>query len=191
VRATALDLLAQVGHAPSAGRVAALLGDPDPLVRAAAAGALRGLPPDRRLAVLQPALADPLAAVRIAAAKSLLDARPVPGTAEGDALIAAFREWQASLATRLDFPETHLQIGGAALTMRNWQAALDAFAAAVALDPQQAAAWSVIVRLRGAMGDRAGAGAALAAALAANPGSLDLAQIGMELGLGGGLLPPP
>jgi predicted CXXCH cytochrome family protein len=190
VRATALVLLGRVGHAPSAGRVAALLADPDPLVRAAATGALRGVPPGERLVLLQPALADPVASVRIAAAKALLDAQPQPGTAQGDALLAAFREWQASLATRLDFPETHLQIGGAALTMRNWQVALQAFGEAVTLDPQQEAAWSMIVRLNAALGDTAAAAGAHAAAMAANPNSMELTQIGLELGLGGGLLPP-
>jgi predicted CXXCH cytochrome family protein len=191
VRATALDLLGRAAHAPSAARVAALFADPDPLVRAAAAGALRGVPPAGRLPLLQPALADPVAAVRIAAAKALLDAAPQPGTAEGDALLAAFREWQTSLGTRLDFPETHLQIGGAALTMRNWPVALQAFAEAVALDPQQEAAWSMILRLNDALGDRAAAAEAFAEAMAANPNSLDLARIGIDLGLGGGLLPPP
>lgn len=191
VRATALDLLGRVGHAPSGVRVAALLADPDPLVRAAAAGALRGVPPEERLILLQPALADPVASVRIAAAKALLDARPQPGTAAGDALLAAFREWQTSLATRTDFPETHLQIGGAALTMRNWDVALQSFAEAVAMDPQQEAAWSMIVRLNAALGNTDAAARAHAAAMAANPNSLTLTQIGLELGLGGGLLPPP
>ena len=191
VRATALDLLGRVGHAPSAARVAVLLADPDPLVRAAATGALRGVPPEERLGLLQPALADPVASVRIAAAKALLDARPQPATAAGAALVTAFREWQASLATRTDFPETHLQIGGAALTMRNWPVALQAFGEAVTLDPQQEAAWSMIVRLNAALGDTAAAAEAHAAAMAANPNSLELTQIGLELGLGGGLLPPP
>ena len=191
VRATALDLLGRVGHAPSAARVAVLLADPDPLVRAAATGALRGVPPEERLGLLQPALADPVASVRIAAAKALLDARPQPATAAGAALVTAFREWQASLATRTDFPETHLQIGGAALTMRNWQVALQAFGEAVTLDPQQEAAWSMIVRLNAALGDTAAAAEAHAAAMAANPNSMELTQIGLELGLGGGLLPPP
>jgi predicted CXXCH cytochrome family protein len=191
VRATALDLLGRVGHAPSARRVAALLADPDPLVRAAAAGGLRGLPPDERLVLLQPALTDPAASVRIAAVKALLDAAPQPGTAAGDTLLAAFGEWQTSLGSRLDFPETHLQIGGAALTMRNWDAALQAFAEAVALDPQQEAAWSMIVRLNAALGDRAAAAAAYAAAIAANPRSFELSQVGLELGFGGGDLTPP
>ena len=75
VRATALELLPPVAAA-DADRVAALLADPDPLVRAAAAGAFGGLPPAERLQRLTPALTDPARAVRLAAARALLDARP-------------------------------------------------------------------------------------------------------------------
>ena len=35
------------------------------------------------------------------------------------------REWRAALTARADFPETHLQIGGAALTVRDWRLAAE------------------------------------------------------------------
>jgi predicted CXXCH cytochrome family protein len=182
VRATALELLAPVGHAPSADRVAALLDDTDPLVRVAAAGALRGLPPEERLIRLQGALADPQRAVRVAAAKALLDAQPQPGAPEGATLAAAMREWQDALMSRQDFPETHLQIAGAALTMRNWQMAEQGFREAVAMDPQLDQAWSMIVQLRAALGDPQGAAATLDEALAANPNSAALFDLRRQMG---------
>jgi hypothetical protein len=171
VRATALELMAGAGDAAVADRVGHLLGDPDPLVRAAAAGALRGLPPEQRLARLAPLLSDPLRAVREATAKALFDARPEPGTPAADALAAALREWWEALMLRADFPETHLQIGGAALTLRDFDLALEAFGRATALDPQLVEAWSMVVRLEAALGDPEAAGASLARALAANPGN--------------------
>lgn len=182
VRATALDLLGPVGHAASATRVAALLGEPDPLVRAAAAGALRGVPPDQRLALLMPALTDPMKAVRVAAAKALLDAQPPPGSAEYTALGTAMGEWQQGLRLRQDFPETHLQIGGAALQMRNWAVAERAFAESAAMDPQLAEAWGMLIRIQDALGRRDEARATLIQALAANPGNPQLMDIQAQIG---------
>ena len=83
-------------------------------------------------------LADPVRSVRMAAAREMLDApvaRPPQGIAAD--LRAAMAEWRATLANRLDFPETHLQLGGMALTMQNLPAAEGAFREVVRLDPQQ------------------------------------------------------
>ncbi len=178
VRASAIELLGQAGHAASAGRVEALLADPDPLVRAAAAGALAVLPPDQRLTVLMPVLTDPARSVREAAAKALLGARPEPGSAQAEALGAAMAEWQQALRTRTDFPETHLQIGGAALQMRNFPLALQAFQTATSLDPQLVDAWSMVIRIQAALGDQAAAQQSLQQALAANPGNPQLLALG-------------
>ncbi len=183
VRASALDLLGPVGHAASAPRVAALLDDPDPLVRAAATGALRGVPPDQRLALLARALGDPMKAVRVAAARALLDAQPPSGSPESAALGAAMQEWQAGLMLRQDFPETHLQIGGAALQMRNWAMAEQAFAEAAAMDPQLDEAWGMVIRIQDALGRGAEARATLERALASNP------QSGLLLDLRGQMTP--
>ena len=113
VRATALDLLTPVADPGIADRVAPLLADPDPLVRAAAAGVQRAVPPDARLARLAPTLGDPARAVRVAAAKAMLGADPVGRRSDAarQALARATGEWQASIAPRQDFPETHMQIG--------------------------------------------------------------------------------
>ena len=92
-----------------------------------------------------------------------------------------WREWQAALATRLDFPETHLQIGGTALLLRNFPAASQAFHEAVALDPQLVDAWSMIVRIAAATEGAAAARAVLDNALAANPEDPTLRQYDAEL----------
>ncbi|MCO8146128.1 HEAT repeat domain-containing protein [Rhodovulum tesquicola] len=170
VRATALDLLGAVADMDAAARVTRLLADPDPLVRGAAAGALRSLPPEDRIARLEPLLSDPLRSVREAAAKALADMPADPATPRGAALAKARQDWWDALTLRADFPETHLQIGGAAFQAREFATALRAFERAVTLDPQIVDAWSMVVRLHAAMGDPEAARAALARGLAANPG---------------------
>ena len=177
VRATALELMPPVAGGEIE-RVTALLADPDPLVRAAAAGALRSLPGPERLARLAPALADPRRVVRVAAARALLDIQPPAGSAEAVPLAAAMEEWRAALASRADFPETHMQIGGTGLTTRDWRLAERAFAEAASLDPQLVDAWAMVVRIRAGTGDMAGARAALAEAMAKNPGNPALAGAG-------------
>ena len=94
------------------------------------------------------------------------------------------REWQAALAARADFPETHLQIGGIGLTTRDWRLAERAFGEAAALDPQLVDAWAMVVRIRAATGDAAGARAALDAALAKNPGNPGLEALAAEIAAG-------
>jgi predicted CXXCH cytochrome family protein len=183
VRATALDMLVPLGDPAIADRVAPLLGDPDPLVRAAAAGLQRAVAPEARLARLAPVLGDPLKAVREAAAKAMPGADPAAGSAEARAALArATAEWQASVALRQDFPETHMQMAGVALGARNLQAAEAAFRAAVGMDPQLVDGWAMIARIRAAQGDAAGAREALAEGLAANPGQPDLAAMRQQVG---------
>jgi predicted CXXCH cytochrome family protein len=179
VRATALDLITPVATPALADRAAPLLADPDPLVRAAASGVQRALPPETRAARLLPALRDPLRAVRIAAAKAMLGADPGPAA---EALAAATGEWQAAMLARTDFPETHMQLGGAALASRDLAAAEAAFREAVTLDPQLVDGWAMVARIRAVAGDGAGARAALAEALAANPGQPALEALRREFG---------
>ena len=170
VRSSALDLLAPVADAGSAAVLAPLLTDPEPLVRAAAAGVQRAAPAEERATRLAPVLIDPLRAVRVAAAKAMLGTDPAALPPDAwDAVVSATEEWQASLAFRQDFPETHLQLGGAALGLRDPAAAVAAFREAVALDPQLLDGWIMLARIHAAMGDVEAARAALEEALSANP----------------------
>ncbi len=148
VRATALSSLQALGDAQIAARAVPLLSDADPLVRAAAAGLQRAASPQERAARLLPLLDDPRRSVRIAAVKQAFDLpRGLVTGAQGQAMARAMGEWQRSLATRLDFPETHLVLGGMALTLRNAQAAQSAFRRVVELDTQRAEAWPMLVQL--------------------------------------------
>jgi predicted CXXCH cytochrome family protein len=182
VRASAIELITPGADAAAAARLVPLLGDPDPLVRAAAARGFGGLSPDQRLATLRPVLTDPVRAVRISAARALIDAAPVAETPGVQALAAARRELGAALATSADFPESQLQIAGIGLQIRNWQLAQTAFQEAATLDPQLVDAWIMLVRIRAALGETAGARAALATALAANPRDAALLDLRREMG---------
>lgn len=183
VRATALETLQGRADAALADRLAPLLADPDPLVRAAAAGVQRSLPASARAARLQPLLSDPMQSVRIAAARSMIDVMSGDITPSQSALLReAMGEWQKSLSNKLDFPETHLVLGGMALTFRNFEAARGAFREVVRLDPQRAEAWTMLVRLSAAIeGPRAGA-QVLDEALRKLPDDPQLRQMATELG---------
>jgi predicted CXXCH cytochrome family protein len=186
IRATALDLLVPVSTQAIADQAAGLLEDPDPLVRAAAAALQRPLVPLDRLTRLLPALQDPARTVRISAAKSLLDVMASPTPVTAAPLQAASAEWRSSLSSRADFPETHLQIGGAALGMRNLRVAESAFREAISLDPQLVDGWVMIARIQAASGDMEGAARALDEALALNPGQEMLEALKADLEASGG-----
>ena len=182
VRATSLSMLRGVATPEIARRAAALLDHPDPLIRSAAVGVQRGAQPIDRVQRLIPLLADPVRTVRIAAAREFTGApiAHLPPATER-MLRSASAEWRATLLAKTDYPETHLVIGGVALTLRNLRAAEAAFREAVQLDPQLTDAWAMIVRIRDAVGDANGARDALSTALDANPTSLMLLQLDQSL----------
>lgn len=182
VRATALWLLEQANDAPAAERLASLLQDDDPLIRAAAVGLQRSAPPQERVARTVGLLDDPVRSVRMAAARAMLDApiARLPKAIAAD-LRRAMGEWQAAMATHLDFPETHLQMAGWALTMRNFPAAKAAFREVVRMDPQRTDAWVMLARIAAASRDAAAARSALEEALEANPGDPTLRRLLQEL----------
>jgi predicted CXXCH cytochrome family protein len=183
VRATALWLIEQTGDPALAQQVAGLLEDPDPVVRQAAVGAQRAAPPQDRVLRLIERLDDPVRSVRMAAARQMLDApiARLPDAIAAD-LQAAMDEWQTALATRLDFPETHLQLGGMALVMRNPPAAEGAFREVVRLDPQRTDAWVMLARIAAATRGATAARSVLDDALSVNPEDPTLQQLAAELG---------
>ena len=152
VRATALWLLEQAQDPQIATRLEPLLDDPDPVVRAAASGVHASAAPQLRGQRLERALEDPVRTVRIEAAKTLITVPPdsLPPSAV-DKLRAAAREWQQGLVNRADFPETHLILGGTALSMRNIAGAERAFREVVRMDPQREDAWVMLVRIADAV----------------------------------------
>jgi hypothetical protein len=132
---------------------------------------------------LLPALADPVRSVRMAAARALLGAplARLPAAMQAD-LDAAMSEWRAALSSRLDFPETHLQLAGMALTMRAFPQAEAAFREVVRLDPQRAEAWVMLVRIAAATRGAGAARAVLDEALTALPDDPGLGALDRELG---------
>ncbi len=148
VRATAAYLLQPFGSRQVADATADLLTDADPLVRANAVTLQRQASPRDQVQRLEPLLSDPLRNVRISAAKEVLTIPPEAMTEEQRVLAGqATAEWQGAIANRLDFPETHMVLGGMALTFRNAPAAERAFREVVTLDPQRSEAWPMLVQL--------------------------------------------
>lgn len=181
-RATALRLLEGSGRPAVAERAEPLLRDPDPLVRAAAIGVQRLAPPQNRIPRVVALLEDPVRNVRMVAAQAMLDA-PVARLPEAMAadLRGAMAEWRASLSSRLDFPETHLQLGGLALTLRNMPAATTAFRETVLMDPQRIDAWVMLARISAATQGAEATRAVLEEAIAVNPGNEMLSGLMAEV----------
>ena len=135
VRATAIRALRSYG--PTALRaIEAAASDPDPLVRASAAGGLERLPPRRRAAVLAPMLEDPIRAVRIEAARGLAGVpRSLLTEAQRTAFVAARAELVAAQMAAADQPAAHLNLGVLADGEEHLEAAEAAYRTALRLDP--------------------------------------------------------
>ncbi|MFD3189382.1 cytochrome c3 family protein [Sedimentitalea sp. HM32M-2] len=182
VRATALWLLEQSNSPQAATGLTDQLQDPDPLVRAAAASLQRLAPLQERSKHLAAAFADPARNVRMAAARTMLGGAANYLQRETAAeLQGAMVEWQDAMTSRLDFPETHLQLGGVALTMRDMGMATSAFREVVRLDPQRLDAWMMLVRITAATRGRDAAATVVAEALSANPEHPELLAVQAEL----------
>ena len=107
-RASALELLRTYPDAAS-GPAAEAAPDPDPLVRAAAAGAMETLPYAQRATLAGPLLGDAVRAVRVAAASALAAVpRALLSPAQRQSLDAALREYGHALDAVADMPSTHL-----------------------------------------------------------------------------------
>ncbi len=152
VRATALDLLRRYGPA-QADAVEDLLADPEPLVRRSAATLQEFAPPRTRAARLVPLLSDPRRSVRIEAARHLVDvpARDIPRAAR-PTLRTAIVEYQASLFTAVDFPETQMNLAGLAYRTGNPRAAEVALRTALKMDRQLGEAWLRLAELQSITG---------------------------------------
>ncbi len=134
-RATALSLLR--GNGPeTSGALATGMTDPDPIVRATAAGGLDVLPAVRRIALAAPLLRDPVRAVRIQAARVLA---PVPlnlfTSAQKADLDSALMEYREGLLAVADMPSTHLNLGVLETDLGRMDLAEQAYRKALSMDP--------------------------------------------------------
>jgi tetratricopeptide (TPR) repeat protein len=173
-RATALSLMGGETALPPAD-AQALLKDADPLVRGAAAGALRQMETQERIGLLRPLLADPVRSVRQRAAVELAGSgvAALPG-ADDQLFRDGMWSYVDSRLANADTPESHMALAGLALTRRQWKQAEAAFATAADMDPQLTEAWIMQARLRSASGNHDGAAAALEAGIMAQPANIDL-----------------
>lgn len=182
VRASALDLLRQRATLDQVRRALPLLDDASPLIRSAAVSLVSRLPRGQRFAAAEPALQDPSRSVRIAAARQILGAPAANASDAGRAAAGrASREWQDSLRAKLDFPETHMALGGTAMALRNPRAAIRAFEEVTIVDPQHVDAWIMQIRLHAETGGLAAAHTALQKALVAVPNNSALAELKTQL----------
>lgn len=182
VRATALELLQSYATPELAGELAPLLRHPEPIMRSNAIAIQRAAQAPQMVARLAPLLSDPARAVRIATARELLSAPAgLLPPRQRPAMQAAMGEWQVALQTRLDYPETQMQLGGIALMTRDFANARAAFGEATRLDPQLVQAWSMVIRLSAAMDEPDVAKAALEQALTINPSDPALLALRAQL----------
>jgi predicted CXXCH cytochrome family protein len=147
VRASALDLARAYGA--GGGRLGVQAkNDPDALVRAAAASALRGLPPGERFAYAAALLRDPVKLVRIEAARAVADV-PVASMPEGEraAFDLAWAELLASERSLSDMPSTQLNLAGLAWQQGDFGAAETEYRRALAHDPYLAPAYNGLASL--------------------------------------------
>lgn len=167
VRATAATLLAGTAERDGVTALRAAASDPDPLVRMGVAQAASDLPDAVRCDLLAPLLADPIRAVRVAAAEA---GAGTPGLA-GAGLDRAIAEFLAATAANADRPEAHASRAALALRLGNVAAARGELHTAHRLAPDYVPALLNLADLERAAGDEAAAGRSLRAAQAADPHS--------------------
>ena len=177
VRATAVARLAQRLDEAVAREMLPLLRDTEPLVRAATVRALASAPSSLRGRYVAGLMNDDTQLVRQEAARATMDL-PLQGLDQEQLKIVtdAHNDYQRTLQGRMDFPETHLQLGGLALTRRNLPAAKAAFETALKMDPQLIDAWMILGRIAFAEDGPKSAAAVLQSAIDKNPETAILKQ---------------
>lgn len=137
VRATALDRLAPSVQAQHHFTLQRLLGDEDPLVRAAALRTLAAFDITAQVDLGWPLLEDPVRSVRLEAASLLAQLMPhkLPEKFRAQ-LSSAIREYVQSQAVNAERPESHLNIGLVATAMGKATQAEEAYRTALRLDPE-------------------------------------------------------
>ena len=152
-RATAASLLPRYLNRKRLATLQAALQDDDPLVRMGALGGMVRLPANLRAALAADRLADPQRAVRIEAARILIDA---PRTlVDGAALDKALAEYVASQELNSDRPEALVSLANVARRQGDTAAARTRLQTALALAPDFAPAWINLADLARQTGNEA------------------------------------
>lgn len=148
VRATAIAELRRQMTPAVAKSLLPLLKDENAMIRVNTIRAFEGASAGLRGGVIAGMMADPIRSVRIAAVRATLGISTAGLDADALAVVKKARlEFQNSMRARTDFPETHMQMAGLAMSGRNMRAADAAFSEALLLDPQLTNAWSARARM--------------------------------------------
>jgi Flp pilus assembly protein TadD len=174
-RASALSLLRRYLSPSSAPAVRAAANDADPLVRAAAP---RAVPPSLVSELAPdfiPLFSDPVAAVRVEAARAFagLDPQLLP-PAQRTVFAAAYRELVAAELVDADRPEAHLNLGLLDLARRLPAEAEAEYRTALRLDPRFVPAMANLADLDRLRGQDDAGEALLRQALAIEPTNADI-----------------
>lgn len=136
-RATALTLLPEYLTPRGVASVQGALKDEDPLVRVEAVRALEPLPPEDRVRMAVPLLADPVRAVRIEAARLLAGTQPdLLQEAQRSALDHAVAELIDSEMASAERPENHVNLALLYAQMGKTKEAEEQLQTALRLDPR-------------------------------------------------------
>jgi predicted CXXCH cytochrome family protein len=170
VRASALELLGRWLTPTLQDAVSRSLNDPDPVVRAAAVGALANAEPTVRLRYLQRMLDDPVRTVRIDAARALAgETEPGLSPERRPAFAKALDEYVAAQVYLADRPEGRTNLGNLYAARGDAERAIAEYRKAIAVDPTFVAAHANLADFLRARGVEREAEAVLRAGLARNP----------------------
>jgi len=136
VRATAVELLRNYGPEVNQAIVEATK-DAEPLVRVTAVDGLDRLPPDEKLSVVTPLVADPIRAVRIQAARVLTGA-PIDQLepARRQEFELALAEYRLAQIYNADMPSGNLNLALIETNLKQFDSAVEHYQTAIRLDPE-------------------------------------------------------
>jgi len=134
-RATALELIAMQMDERVVGLLRAALDDNDPLLKLTALDLLPGTPDTQRIELAQRFLADPLLALRIAAARALVGLRDRLEPARLPAFTAALTDYIAVQEFIADRAEGLVNLGGLAIELGELERAEAYYRTAIERDP--------------------------------------------------------
>jgi predicted CXXCH cytochrome family protein len=136
VRATAVSLIPSALNADTFAVLERAAHSEDGLVRLATATAIDGLPPEVRLPIGAPLLADPLATVRLEAAASLADVPPDAWSPrQRTQLAGVLAEYRAVQELHADRPASQLNLGLLHSRVGEYEEALASYREARRIDP--------------------------------------------------------
>ncbi|MBV1934091.1 MAG: tetratricopeptide repeat protein [Parvibaculaceae bacterium] len=148
IRASALDLLAQLDAPRAAVLARPSLTDASPLVRKAAILSQAAASNADKATALEPLLGDPIRSVRLAAGRLLAGAPSMHIQAGSrDRLRGVWKALLDSYLATVDYPEGHMKLAGFGYAVNNVRGVERAFKQAIAFDPKLGSAWMSLGRL--------------------------------------------